>query len=60
YRRLRFEHPKVQYSEGQALSLEAQAGEIPLDLDGEFFRVRKAAFRILPRSLRLLVPEERG
>ncbi len=58
YRRLRFDHPKVHYSEGQALSLEAEAGEIPLDLDGEFFRVRKAAFRIMPRALRILLPQE--
>ncbi|HKX12834.1 MAG TPA: diacylglycerol kinase family protein [bacterium] len=58
YRRLRFDHPKVEYSEGQALSLEAESGEIPLDLDGEFFRVRKAAFRILPRALRILLPQE--
>lgn len=56
YRRLRFDHPQVHYSEGEALSLEAESGEIPLDLDGEFFRVQKAAFQILPQALRILVP----
>lgn len=58
YRHLRFEHPQVEYGEGQSLSLEAKSDEIPLDLDGEFFRVRKAAFSILPRALRILLPQE--
>ena len=58
YGKKRMRHPRIRYDSGIRLEIKALIGDLPIDLDGEYFRTSRIAFDLLPQSLDILVPSQ--
>lgn len=56
YGKKRMRHPRIRYDSGIRLEIKALIGDLPIDLDGEYFRTQRIAFELLPQSIDILVP----
>lgn len=56
YFKKRLSHSKISYHQVSSFEVNSLAGPMPIDLDGEFFEAQGIRAQVMPRALRMLLP----